>query len=236
MAHIHNILSGKSLIAQHDGYVRYGRMGQSGTEVAGIVSVDCWVHARRNFIKVARTTNSASVNEVLELMDELYEVEDVIRGCLPDARLSFRKDNSAPIIRKLRSRLRQLYAEVQQKSSLGKAINYTLERWISLIPFLKDGRIDLDTNPVERQFKPIIQLRRGVYFIGSEEGGRTWAVMSSIVETCKLNRVAPYRYLVWMIDDLAAMKTNFVDEDIDYSRYLPWNAPGQCKVKLAPVK
>ncbi|MEM9146972.1 MAG: transposase domain-containing protein, partial [Pseudomonadota bacterium] len=39
--------------------------------------------------------------------------------------------------------------------------------------------------------------------------------MSSLVETCKLNRVDPFRYFVWMIDDLAEMKTNFLDQDID---------------------
>ena len=102
--------------------------------------------------------------------------------------------------------------------------------------FLKDGRIDLDTNPVERQFKPIILLRKGALFIGGEEGGDTWAAMSSLVEICKLNRVDPYRYFVWMIDDLAEMKANFLDEDIDFTRYLPWNASEHCKVKLPPVK
>ncbi|WP_205620496.1 IS66 family transposase, partial [Pseudodonghicola xiamenensis] len=102
--------------------------------------------------------------------------------------------------------------------------------------FLTDGRIDLDTNPVERQFKPIILQRKGSLFIGSEEGGQTWAAMSSLVETCKLNRVDTYRYFSWMIDDLAEMRTNNLDGDIDYSRYLPWNAPAHCKVKLLPVK
>lgn len=123
-----------------------------------------------------------------------------------------------------------------QKDRLGKAINYTLERWNSLTLFLGDGRIDLDTNPVERQFKPIILQRKGSLFIGSEEGGQTWAAMSSLVETCKLNRVDTYRYFSWMIDDLAEMRTNNLDEDIDYSRYLPWNAPAHCKVKLLPVR
>lgn len=117
--------------------------------------------------------------------------------------------------------MQEIYAEILQKGSLGKAINYTLERWNSLTLFVEDGRIDLDTNPVERQFKPIILLRKGVLFIGSEEGGDTWAMMSSVVETCKLNRVDPYRYLVWMIDDLAEARTNYLDEDIDFSRYLP---------------
>lgn len=236
MSHIHDILRGKALIAQHDGYPGYGRLGRSGTDVKNIISVDCWVHTRRNFIKAARTTDSEFANEVIESMGELFEIEEVVRGRPPDARLSYRRDRSAPIIRNLRSRLEEIQAKALKKNRLGNAINYALERWSSLTLFLEDGRIDLDTNPVERQFKPIILLRKGALFIGSEEGGETWAMMSSFVETCKLNRVDPYRYFVWMIDDLAEMKTNYVDEDIDYSRYLPWNAPEHCKVKLAPVK
>lgn len=129
-----------------------------------------------------------------------------------------------------------MYTEIPQKGGLSKAIDYTLKRWASLTLFLKDGRIDLDTNPVERQFKPIILQRKGVLFIGSEEGGNTWAAMSSLVETCKLNRVDVFSYFAWMIGDLAEMRTNVLDEDIDYTRYLPWNAPESCKIKLPPLK
>ncbi|WP_175392874.1 IS66 family transposase [Leisingera sp. JC1] len=236
MTHIHGILGGKSLIVQHDGYPGYGRLGQSDTDVANIVSVECWVHARRNFIKAAKTANSPFANEVVELMGKLFDIESTIRGQPPDARLSYRKHYSAPIIQELRSRLREAHDEVLKRESLGKAINYTLKRWDSLTQFLDDGRIDLDTNPVERQFKPIILQRKGSLFIGSEEGGNTWAAMSSLVETCKLNRVDTYRYFKWMIDDLATLRTNYLDEDIDFSRYLPWNAPAHCMVKLPPVQ
>lgn len=236
MAHIHGILGNQSLIAQHDGYSGYGRLGQPGTNVENITSVDCWVHARRNFIKAAETTKSVFADEIVKRLAKLFEIEDIIRGWPPDARLSYRKNQSAPIIRELRPRMLKIYEEIQHKGRLGKAINYTLKRWGSLTLFLQDGRIDLDTNPVERQFKPIILLRKGALFIGSEEGGNTWAAMSSLVETCKLNRVDPFRYFVWMIDDLAEMKTNFLDEDIDFTRYLPWNAPAHCKVKLSPLK
>ncbi|WP_158972054.1 IS66 family transposase [Chachezhania sediminis] len=236
MTHIHGILGGKSLIVQHDGYAGCGRLGQMGTDVANIVSVECWVHARRKFIKAAKQMNSSLPNGVVEIMSELFEVESILQGQTPDARLTYRREISEEVVQRLHSRLQEASAGTLQRDELGKAINYTLERWESLTQFLKDGRIDLDTNPVERQFKPIILQRKGSLFIGSEEGGQTWAAMSSLVETCKLNRVDTYRYFSWMIDDLAEMRANNLDEDIDYSRYLPWSAPEHCKVKLRPVK
>ncbi|MBU0645566.1 MAG: IS66 family transposase [Alphaproteobacteria bacterium] len=236
MAHIHGILGGKSLIVQHDGYAGYGRLGQMGTDVENIVSVECWVHARRNFIKAAKSMDSRLPNEVVEIMAELFDVENTVRGHTPNARLKYRRERSEEVVNRLHSKLLEISARWLKKDSLGKAINYTLERWDSLTLFLRNGYIDLDTNPVERQFKPIILQRKGSLFIGSEEGGSAWATMSSLVETCKLNRVDVYRYFAWMIDDLAEMRSNYLDEDIDYSRYLPWNAPEHCKVKLPPVK
>ncbi|MDP2520904.1 IS66 family transposase [Shimia thalassica] len=236
MTHIHEIFSGKTLIAQHDGYAGYNRLGNAGTDVSGILSVECWVHTRRNFIKAARVASSPLANEITKQIDKLYIIEEEIRGWPPDRRVKHRQSQSTPIIEEIWSRLNKVSPSVPQKSTLGKAIRYALERRCSLELFLEDGRIDLDTNPVERQFKPIILLRKGVLFVGSEEGGNTWAMMSSLVETCKLNRVDPFRYFEWMIDDLALAKSNFIDDDIDFSRYLPWNAPVSCTVSLPNLK
>ncbi|GHH00481.1 IS66 family transposase [Pseudodonghicola xiamenensis] len=132
MAHIHGILGGKSLIVQHDGYAGYGRLGQLGTEVENIVSVECWVHARRNFIKAAQRMKSILPNEVVEIMSQIFEIESVLRGRTPDARLAYRKERSEEVIQRLYFRLRELSSSTLKQDRLRKAINYTLERWDSL--------------------------------------------------------------------------------------------------------
>lgn len=71
---------------------------------------------------------------------------------------------------------------------MGRAIKYVQRRWESLTQFVKNGHIDLDTNPVERMFKPSITLRKNALFVGSDKGGDAWAVISSLVETCHLNQ------------------------------------------------
>ena len=41
--------------------------------------------------------------------------------------------------------------------------------------------------------------RKNALFAGSDRGGQTWAVIASLVETCKLNGVDPQAYLADVI-------------------------------------
>lgn len=64
--------------------------------------------------------------------------------------------------------------------SLAEAIRYALGRWTALTRFLCDGRIDLDTNPVERAIRPIALGRENSLFAGNDSGvvvlidGQSW--------------------------------------------------------------
>lgn len=107
-----------------------------------------------------------------------------------------------------------------KKNRMAKAINYAQKHWPDLVLFIDDGRIDLDTNAVERMFKPSILLRKNVLFMGSDEGAEAWGILSSIVETCKLNGVNVEPYLNWVLDQIAAKLPRS-----EYDKLLPWNAP-----------
>ena len=50
-------------------------------------------------------------------------------------------------------------------------IRYALSRWDGLSRFLDDGRIDLDSNIVERSIRPLALNRKNALFAGSDEGG-----------------------------------------------------------------
>jgi len=68
-----------------------------------------------------------------------------------------------------------------------------------LARFLDDGRIEIDNNVVERSIRPIALNRKNALFAGSDGGGEHWAVIASLVETCKLNGVDPQAYLADII-------------------------------------
>ena len=74
-----------------------------------------------------------------------------------------------------------MLSEISSQLTLAKAIRYTLGHWDGLAAFLDDGRIDVDTNPVERSMRPIGLGRKNALFAGSSGGGRSWAILASLV-------------------------------------------------------
>jgi len=86
-------------------------------------------------------------------------------------------------------------SRIPQKSQLAEDIRYTLAHWPGLIRFLDDGTLELDTNPVENQIRPIALTRKNALFAGNETGAETWAMLASLVATCKLAGVNPVDYL-----------------------------------------
>lgn len=86
-------------------------------------------------------------------------------------------------------------SRISAKSRLGEKLGYIHRHWDGLQIFLTDGRVEMDTNPVENTIRPITLNRKNAPFAGHDEGGHTWARMTSLIETCKLNAVDPYAYL-----------------------------------------
>lgn len=68
-------------------------------------------------------------------------------------------------------------------------------------------------------------------FIGSEEGGEAWAILSSLAQTCKLNNIDFYRYLTWVFGQIIERRKN-----VDYRSLLPWNAPLDCRNDLPRMR
>lgn len=115
---------------------------------------------------------------------------------------------------------------VPGRSTLAEAIRYALSRWKGLTRFLNDGRIELDTNPVERAIRPVALGRKNHLFAGSDGGGDRWAIVCSLIETCKLNGVEPFAcqrdVLTRMVD---GHPINRLDE------LLPWTWKNENHVK-----
>ena len=97
-------------------------------------------------------------------------------------------------------------------------MRYALSIWNGLTRFLDDSYIDLDTNPVERAIRPTALGRKNHLFAGSDGGGERRAVISSLIEACKLNDVEPFACLRDVLTRMVVGHTvNRLDE------LLPWN-------------
>jgi hypothetical protein len=80
-------------------------------------------------------------------------------------------------------------------SPTAKAIRYALNHRDGLERFLEDGRVEMDSNVVERAIRPLCLSRKNALFASGDDGGRRWADLASLIETCKLNAVDPQAWL-----------------------------------------
>jgi transposase len=156
---------------------------------------------------------------VVETIATIYAIEKRIRGTSADERRAVRQAESRPIITALHARLLAVRDGLSQISTLTKAINYTLGHWVGLTRFLDDGRLEPDTNIVERPIRPIAIGRRNSLFCGDEGGGETWTILSTLVNTAKLNGVDPE---TWLTDVLERMVSGRTTND-RLSELLAWN-------------
>ena len=94
--------------------------------------------------------------------------------------------------------------QVSGKMPQATAIRYALSRWDSLGLFLTDGRVELDTNTVERSIRPIKLGAKNHLFAGSDGGGVIWATLATLIQTARLNGVDPAAYLEHILARIVA--------------------------------
>jgi hypothetical protein len=71
-----------------------------------------------------------------------------------------RQQKTKPLAEALRAWLEKTLAQVAGGSSIAQAFRYALNRWDGLVRFLDDGRIEIDSNTVERAMRPIALSRK----------------------------------------------------------------------------
>jgi len=197
---------------QIDGYAGYnGVLAREESLEAG-----CWAPCRRAFFDVFKATRSPVAAEALRRVGRLYEIEADTKDLAPTARAEQRQAWAEPLLKDFKNWLDDMLLKLPPASSLAQAIGYTLGRWPALLVYLKDGRIHIDTNPVERALRGVAVGRRNYLFAGSANGGRRAALLYSLIETCKLNGVDPYAYLKEVLTRLPTLPVRDLDE------LLPW--------------
>ena len=132
--------------------------------------------------------------------------------------MALRQTKSAPKIATLKTWLAHARTQVSGKSPTGEALKYIDKYWEGLILFLTDGRIEMDSTAVECAIRPIALQRKNALFTGHDAGAHNWAMLASLIETCKLNKVEPHNYLTGV---LTAIVDDHKQKDIQ--QLLPWN-------------
>ena len=215
--HARALLGGYRGILQCDGYAGYKRLAAAATGPGPSAVAYCWSHARRQFYDLALKAKAPVATEALRRIAALYAIEAEVRRISPERRLAERRARSRPLVEDLFAWFEATLAKLPARSTTAAAIRYALNHRDGLLQFLDDGRIELDTNSVERAARPVALGRKNALFAGSDEGAENWAAIASLIETCKLNAVDPQHYLA---DLLTRLVNGWPQARID--ELMPW--------------
>lgn len=204
---------------QTDDYAGYHKIGSQD----GITHLGCMAHARRKFKdaqKVAPSKNGkvSKADMAMQMIAKLYAVEKEIKDKSTEERYRIRQERSQPQLDKIRDWLDKALGNTLPKGKAGEAISYLHKNWEKLTAYIKDGRLNIDNNPVENAIRPFAIGRKNWMFSNSQDGAKSSALIYSIIETAKANNLEPYAYLRELF---SALPQRDVVED--FEALLPWN-------------
>ena len=177
----------------------------------------CIIHARRELYDI-RDKYPEESTFVFNIIREIYRNEEDALLMGSAERLVHHREKSAPIMRVLREWIdRQLdERRVEPNSDLGKALRYWRRHWDRLTLWLREGEAPLDNNLAEQALRKVVLMRKNSLFFRTQWGAAVGDVLVSLIQTCRLNGVDAWDYLVTIIREEAEV-TRFPE------RYLPWN-------------
>ena len=215
--HAIKLLAGFNGILQVDGYAAYKQLTLPTRTNGVVVLAYCWSHLRRKFYELYVGGNAPVATAALARIKLLYEIEAEIRGLSPEVRRAIRQARAKPLIEAMKPWFEECLVKVSKGGKLGEALAYGLNHWDGLCRYLDDGRIEIDSNTVERSIRGLALTRKNALFAGHDRGAEGWATCASLIETCKLNKVDP---LAWMTDVLTKLVNRWPNSRID--ELMPW--------------
>jgi transposase len=164
--------------------------------------VGCWSHCRSNFFD-ARILQPDSML-VLTMIRSLYGVEKRAKKMESADRWALRQKESVPILDTIFDWCRENKDKYELPTDLlGKSIRYALNQESVLRVYVTDGRLEIDNNAAERILRLIAIGRKNWQFYGSANGGRTGAVLHSLLASAHRHGLNEYEYFLDVLDVLS---------------------------------
>jgi transposase len=201
---------------QVDGYAAYETL--AAERQGSLRLANCWSHARREFYDLFKPDGSTPIAaEALRRIAKMYQAEAETRGRPPDERVMIRQETLKPLMETFRIWGMDQLCTLMSNARVAGAVRYALERWEGLTICLEDGRVEMDSNPIERMIKPIVLTRKNSLFAGHDDAAQNWAIVASLIQTCRLHGVDPQAYLTDVLTRLVNLWPNSRIDEL-----LPW--------------
>lgn len=173
-----------------DAHVVYDHLYRSGH----VVEVGCWAHCRRYFFK-ALASDPDRAKAALAYMAALFKIERAIADQPRQKKEATRDKKSRAIVRDFFAWCRAQREFVLDETPIAAAIGYALNQQTALERFLDDGRLPMTNNISERNLRKEAIGRKNWIFVGSEDGAAANTTFVSLIASCELHGLEPWRYL-----------------------------------------
>ena len=177
-----------------DGYSAYSKFLESRQD---IVHANCWAHVRRKYFE-AEKYHPPECQKVLGIIGELFEIERNLKDKEETEVLQARREQSLLLVDEFFEYINKLWFEdfVDKVSLLGKAVRYSQKLEPGLRAFLEHSDLPLSNNGVENSIRPIALGRKNWLFCWSEVGAKYAAIAYTLIESCKMQNINPWDYII----------------------------------------
>jgi len=204
----------------------------AGEHEDAITLAGCLMHARRPIALSAAVKGAAKLPEeeqkampeyrLLQLMAQIFDLEKSFRGLSADERKTRRNEKVCPLMDEYFQIIHTLDPDNPEYSDkMKKGIHYALNHETELRRFLDDGHIPCDNGACERHIRPFAVARKVWLFCNTINGANATAILYTLVETARANKVDPYYYLKFLLDSMPA---HMDDHDRSFlADMMPWS-------------
>ena len=168
--------------------------------------------------------------EAVKRIDAMYHLDNMYKESSAKERLDNRQRSVKPLVDAYFAWLKTLQGKSNASSKLKEAINYSINQEVYLRRFLEDPLLPLDNNDAERSIKSFCVGKHSWHIIDSTKGAKASALLYSIAESAKANRLKPYEYFCYLLKELVKYPRNDVPTEV-LRTLMPWSEelPDHCR-------
>lgn len=214
-------LKGYTGILVTDGYASYNNIEK-------VTHAECWAHARRYFYESIPLLENKEMDTSAEgykgvlYCDKLFKIEQEIALLRDDEKINKRQELSKPVLEEFFKWVSIMINEkIVLNNKLKKALTYAKNQQKELSEFLNNGKIPLTNSLAERAIRPFAVHRKNWLFADSVEGAEANAVMYTIIETAKINKLNIIKYIKYLLKELPQLEE--IQNEKLLEKYLPWS-------------
>ena len=226
-----------------DGLQQYHPVAEKNKNIK---NANCWAHARRDY---ADAVNAAKADfkddheglkksvayQALVKIGKIYKAEEDVKNLSVEERLKVRQTKIKPLVDDYFTWVKDKLNTTLPKGKTAEGLKYSINQEKYLRKFLEDGEVPIDNSASERAIRTFCIGKKNWLFFDSVRGAEAGAAVYSITETAKLNNLSPYKYLEYLLTELAIIKDATPEgKEINpekFDKFMPWSLelPDSCR-------